>query len=39
MEWLLRDGPIYLIVGGMVFFIVFMVIQSRRGDDKNKPKE
>ncbi len=38
MEWLLRDGPVYLVVGGIVFCIVMVAIQSKKEEGKNDPK-
>ena len=36
MEWLLRDGPVYLVVGGVIFFIVFVAIQSHKNNQEKK---
>jgi uncharacterized protein (DUF983 family) len=30
MEWLLRDGPVYLVIVVVVSFIVFVAIRSRQ---------
>jgi len=38
MEWLLRDGPVYLVVAGIVFCIFIVAIQSKKEDGKNDPR-
>lgn len=38
MEWILRDGPVYLVVIGVVGFIVFVALQSRKENKDDKPK-
>jgi len=36
MEWLLRDGPVYLCVGAVVVFFIYVAIQSNKHDKDKK---
>ncbi len=37
MDWILRDGPAYLVVVAIVSFIVYVAVRSRRNDGEKKP--
>lgn len=36
MEWLFRNGPVYLVVGVVVLFVVFAAVQSRKNSKEKK---
>ena len=36
MEWVLRDGPVYLMIGGLVVFMIYVFVHSNRKDDQDK---